>query len=163
MIKGDDGSGKQFQIQTSNIAQIRLPLALMSAQSKCFFRKALPEPSLIRKPRSRFWFACFRDANGKQRRKSTKTTDRKKAMKIAEQFEQVGQRKVPPRTVRETLAELYREIYGEALPVATIRQFVRGWLKTKQPEVAPATLAVYQKSVTKFLDFLGPSASKPRL
>jgi integrase len=115
-------------------------------------------PSLVRKPRSKFWFACFRDANGKQRRKSTKTTDRKKAMKIAEQFEQVGQRKIPPRTVRETLAELYREIYGEALPVATIRQFVEGWLKTKKPEVAPATLAFYQKSVTKFLDFLGPSA-----
>ena len=57
---------------------------------------------------------------------STKTTDRKKAMKIAEQFEQVGQRKVLPRTVRETLADLYREIYGEALPVATIRQFRGG-------------------------------------
>ena len=114
--------------------------------------------SLTRKPRSKFWFACFRDANGKQRRKSTKTTVRKRAIKIAEQFEQVGQRKIPPRTVRETLAELYREIYGEALPVATIRQFVEGWLKTKSPEVSPATLAFYQKGVTKFLDFLGPSA-----
>jgi integrase len=79
-------------------------------------------------------------------------------MKIAEQFEQVGQRKLPPRTVRETLADLYREIYGEALPVATIRQFVEGWLKTKKPEVSPATLAFYQKSTTKFLEFLGPSA-----
>jgi hypothetical protein len=47
---------------------------------------------LIRKPRSKFWFACFRDANGRQRRKSTKTSDRKKAIKIAEQYEQVAQR-----------------------------------------------------------------------
>jgi hypothetical protein len=69
--------------------------------------------SLVRKPRSKFWFACFRDANGKQRRKSTKTTDRKKAMQIVEQYEQVGQRKLPNETVRETLAELYREIYNE--------------------------------------------------
>ena len=114
--------------------------------------------SLTRKPRSKFWFACFRDANGRQRRKSTKTADRKKALKIAEQFEQVGQRKLPSRTIRETLAELYREIYGEAVPIATIRQYIDGWIKTKKPEVSAATLAFYQKSTTKFLEFLGPSA-----
>jgi integrase len=79
-------------------------------------------------------------------------------MKIAEQFEHVGQRKLAPRTVRETLAELYREIYGEALPVATIRKFVEGWLKNKKPEVTTSTYAFYEKSTTKFLEFLGPAA-----
>src|ERR1700733_6188404 len=80
--------------------------------------------SLTRKPRSKYWFACFRDVNGKQRRRSTGQTDRKKALKVAEQFEQIGRRKLAPRTVRESLAELYREIYGETLPVATLRKFV---------------------------------------
>ena len=80
--------------------------------------------SLTRKPRSKYWFACFRDVNGKQRRRSTGQTDRKKALKVAEQFEQIGRRKLAPRTVRESLAELYREIYGETLPVATVRKFV---------------------------------------
>jgi hypothetical protein len=37
---------------------------------------------------SQYWFACFRDANGRQRRKSTKTPDQKKAIQIAEQYEQ---------------------------------------------------------------------------
>jgi len=110
--------------------------------------------SLTRKPRSKYWFACFRDINGKQRRKSTGQTDRKKAMKIAQQLEQVGQRKLPSRTVRETLAELYRGIYGETLPVATLRQFIVDWLKTKEPETAQATMASYRKSTNKFLAFL---------
>ena len=114
--------------------------------------------SVIRKPRSKFWFACFRDANGKQRRKSTKATDRKKAMKIAEQFEQVGQRRLPAKTVRETLAELYREIYNDNLPSSTVRRFIENWLNTKQPEVSPATFAFYKKSTAKLLEFLGPSA-----
>ena len=114
--------------------------------------------SLVRKPRSKFWFACFRDANGKQRRKSTKTSDRKKAMKIAEQYEQVGQRKMPARAVRETLAELYREIYSESLPTATVRGFTENWLNTKQPEISPATLAFYRKSTNKLLEFLGSAA-----
>ena len=91
--------------------------------------------SLTRKPRSKYWFACFRDVNGKQRRRSTGQTDRKKALKVAEQFEQIGRRKLAPRTVRESLAELYREIYGETLPVATVRKFVADWLQTKEPEV----------------------------
>jgi integrase len=42
--------------------------------------------SLTRKPRSKYWFACFRDLNGKQRRRSTRQTDRKKALKVAEQL-----------------------------------------------------------------------------
>jgi integrase len=42
--------------------------------------------SLTRKPRSKYWFACFRDVNGKQRRRSTGQTDRKKALKVAEQL-----------------------------------------------------------------------------
>jgi hypothetical protein len=114
--------------------------------------------SLTRKPRSKYWFACFRDVNGKQRRKSTGHTDRKKALKIAEQFEQVGQRKLAHRTVRGTLAELYREVYSETLPVATVRKFIADWLHTKRPEVSAGTLAFYKKSTAKFLDFLGTAA-----
>jgi hypothetical protein len=45
-------------------------------------------------------------------------------MKIAEQSEQVGQRKLPSRTVRETLTALYREIYNDNLPTATVRHFI---------------------------------------
>jgi integrase len=114
--------------------------------------------SITRKPRSKFWFACFRDLQRKQRRKSTKQTDRKKALKVAEQYEQVSQRKLPTRTVRETLVELFREAYGESVPRATVREFIAVWLQNKTPEVAPATLDFYRKSTKKFLQFLGPAA-----
>jgi len=32
--------------------------------------------SITKKPRSKYWFACFRDLQGKQRRMSTKQTAR---------------------------------------------------------------------------------------
>jgi integrase len=115
--------------------------------------------SVTKKPRSKYWFACFRDLQGKQRRLSTKQTDRKKAMKVAEQYEQISQRKVPVHTVRQTLAELAREAYGETFPSATVRQFIEAWLKSKAPPVvAQATHDFYRKSTTKFLKFLGPAA-----
>ena len=94
-----------------------------------------PMASLTKKARSKYWFACFRDLQGKQRRLSTKQTDRKKAMKVAEQYEQVTQRKLPVHTVRQTLAELAREAYGETFPSATVRQFIEAWLKSKAPPV----------------------------
>jgi len=72
--------------------------------------------SVTKKSRSKYWFACFRDLQGKQRRVSTKQTDRKKAMKIAEQYEQISQRKLPVHTVRQTLAELARKAYRETFP-----------------------------------------------
>src|ERR1700722_4282361 len=109
--------------------------------------------SLTRKPRSKYWFACFRDANGKQRRRSTKQTDLKKALKVAEQFEQVGRRKLAPRTVRESLAELYREIYGETLPVATVRKFVTDWLQMKGPENLLERLRFTKRASPSFSSF----------
>jgi hypothetical protein len=43
--------------------------------------------SIWRHPESQFWTACFRDENGGQCRITTKDTNSKKALKIAEEFE----------------------------------------------------------------------------
>ncbi len=116
--------------------------------------------SIIRKPNTKFWFACFRDLTGRQRRKSTGETNEKKARQIAQLYEQMAQRKLKPHKARETLSELYREVYGETLPSATVRQYVEDWLAVKKPETKTGTYAVYQKSTAKFLAFLGPDAER---
>src|SRR5258708_7873417 len=115
--------------------------------------------SLTKKPQSKYWFACFRDLSGRQRRKSTGETSEKKARQIAQQYEQMAQRKLKPHKARETLAELYREVYGEALPSATVRQYIEDWLGVKK-RLRPGTYAAYQKSTAKFLAFLGPDAER---
>jgi hypothetical protein len=116
--------------------------------------------SVIRKPRSKYWFACFRDLHGRQHRKSTEQTDRKKALEVAKHYELVAQRKIKPQKVRETLSQLYQDIYGQTVPVATLRQYVDDWLKVKEPETVPATIAGYRKSTTKFLGYLGANAER---
>ena len=110
--------------------------------------------SLTKKPNSKFWFACFRDRGGKQRRRSTGETNQRKAMEIARRYEQVAQHKLKPAKFRETLLELYREVYGATIPKATVRQFAEEWLKVKRPEVAQSSWDKYRKSVEKFLTFL---------
>jgi integrase len=110
--------------------------------------------SLIKKPNSKFWFACFRDRGGKQRRRSTGETNERRAMEVARRYEQVAQHKLKPAKFRETLLELYREVYGATIPKATVRQFAEEWLKVKRPEVAQSSWDKYRKSIDKFLTFL---------
>jgi integrase len=114
--------------------------------------------SLVRKEGSKYWFVAYRDDKGRQHRKSTRTTDRKKAERIARDFGPLAQRKIPPHKVRETVLAMIREVYGDDVPYATVRGFTQDWLKTKAPEVAKSTLQSYEKSSAKFLDYLGPAA-----
>ena len=117
--------------------------------------------SLIKKSDSKYWFACFRDLNGKQCRRTTKETNEKKARQVAQSYELVAQKKIKRHKVRETLSELYRQVYGEVLPTATVRQYVDSWLASKQStRIAPATYASYQKSTAKFLAYLGMDAER---
>lgn len=114
--------------------------------------------TIVLKPTSKFWFAAFRDATGRQRRQSTGTTDKARAKRIAEQFEAAAKKKGSPQKVRENFAALYKEFYGVELPNATVRSFTTRWLKDKEPETAPATYAVYENTVGQFLKFLGGDA-----
>jgi hypothetical protein len=76
-------------------------------------------------------------------------------MKIAEQFEQVGQRNFPAGQQGTRLPSCIARCTNETLPVATVRQFIADWLLIKEPEVSPGHDRFYKKSTTKFLEFLG--------
>ncbi len=116
--------------------------------------------SIIRKPTSKFWFAAFRDARGRQHRRSTGTIDKSKAKRIAQQYETVAQKKGNPQKVRETFAALYKEFFNDDIPHATVRQFFTRWLKDRKRETSRSTYAVYEVTVNRFLKFLGSDADR---
>lgn len=57
-----------------------------------------------------------------------------------------------------TLSELYREIYGESVPDASVDEYAKSWLEIKRVERKPSTIESYEKSIEKFLEFLGQDA-----
>jgi integrase len=116
--------------------------------------------SIIRKPTSKFWFAAFRDAKGCQHRKSTGTTDKTRAKRVALQYETVAQKRGNPQKVRENFAALYKEFFNDDLPYATVRQFFTRWLKDRQRETSHSTYATYRLTVKRFLKFLGADADR---
>ena len=106
-------------------------------------------------PKSKFWVAGFLDLNGKRRNRSTRTTNRREAQKIADEYELATRKHRTSRQVREVISELHQTLTGEDFPTSTFEDFVNAWLERKKPETANSTLTFYRGSTTKFLTFLG--------
>ena len=117
--------------------------------------------SLWKHPESKYWVACFTDAHGKQRKRSTKETSRKEAMKIAWAYEEAARKHRTSAQVRSVLLDLHRELTGEALGSVAVRDFAASWLKTKEAESSAASVSFYGTVCRAFLKFLGPVAEKP--
>src|SRR5258705_5679178 len=114
--------------------------------------------SIWRHPHSKYFTACFRDHTGKQRRISTKETDRRKALKIAEAYEKACRQRRTKLHTKRVIERLHEEIGGEPMSSVSLRLFAETWLATKRLEVSPATLDFYKKSVSKLFEWLGPKA-----
>jgi integrase len=114
-----------------------------------------------RHPKSKYWTACFRDQLGRQRRVSTKETDRKKALRIAEEYENAIRTKRTMRQTQNVLARLHEEVSGEAVPQKSLRAYAQEWLAAKAPEIGARTSDFYRGVVAQLLGYLGQKADAP--
>jgi len=116
--------------------------------------------SVVKQPSSRYWIAAFRDSCGRQHRRTTRETDRKRAQAVAEQLERVAKRRGSPQRVRQIFAEFYRDHYGQDLPFSSVHDYIHAWLAARKPEVSPLTFGRYEDAARKFLSFLGPVVTR---
>jgi len=61
--------------------------------------------SLVKLPQSKYFIAAFRDSQGRQHRRSTRETDRKRAESVDEVYERVAQGKGTAQRVQQVFAE----------------------------------------------------------
>lgn len=113
---------------------------------------------LWKHPQSKYFIARFFDLSGTRRNRSTRSTVRKEAQRIADHYEDAANKKRTARQTRDVIAALHKEITGESLPSPSFREFAESWLTRKKPEVAPGTLAFYRGATVKFTGFLGTKA-----
>ncbi len=114
--------------------------------------------SIVRRRGSAIWTAFFRDQNGRQHCRSTESTDRKTAQRIADEFENAAQKKRTLRQLQRVLDQMYELVNGQRVERLAVREFVALWLELKAPETASRTSDFYKESTEKFLSFLGPRA-----
>jgi integrase len=116
--------------------------------------------SILKRPRSKYWHAFYRDSAGRAFCRSTKLTTRQEAQKVADLWEITAQKKKSAQHIKSVFTNLFREVYGESLPVASLKKFVGTWLEQKKPETSLATYLAYQKTTETFLEALPEKAEK---
>ena len=105
--------------------------------------------------RSKFWYYCYRDANGRRLKKSTKETDRRKARIIGEGFEESEYLAKRGNATEESHKRDPCSRYREAGLHPTVREWLDKWLANEKGAVSGATLTRYRQ-VADFLDGIGP-------
>lgn len=120
--------------------------------------------SLRKRPESPYWVACFTDPEGRRTQRSTGTTDRREAQRIANQFEDAAaegrKRLLTEARARQVIADIYAVANRDTLPSSTVRSFFTSWLKRKELEAGEKTHVRYSVTVLQFLEFLGNRADK---
>ena len=123
--------------------------------------------SIHKRPDTPYWFGAWRAADGRLILRSTKQTDRKKALTFALECER-AEKKAKEGTLTEAQARdilndiLERTASGESLRCPSTADFFRGWLAGKEATKAEGTSARYASIVNEFLAHLGDkAAAKP--
>lgn len=109
--------------------------------------------SIWKHPKSKFWYAPYKDKDGRWRNASTKTTERKAALKLADEYEAAARGRRTATKARRVISRLHAEITGEVLPSSSVRSFVAAWLLEKKT-TAKATQGFYKNSTSQFLTHL---------
>ena len=119
-------------------------------------------------PKTPYWIACFNGvgADGKVRRikRSTKTTDKKLAQKLADEWEQLerlaGKGRLTESHCRKVIAQMYEHSVGEPLHFRTAREYLAEWAESKKNETELRVYWKYYQIVHEFLNHVGVKADR---
>jgi hypothetical protein len=114
--------------------------------------------SIWKHPESKFWVACFTGPDGRRMKRSTKTTNRRQAIKLSFKYEEAAGKKLTKKAARQVIGDLYEMVNGEKLPGQTARLFLTEWAYLKKSLVAAGTWRKYNDEVNRFLESLGNKA-----
>jgi integrase len=114
------------------------------------------------KGRSPYFICCYSAADGRRLKKSTKQTDRTKALEVClalERAEGMAARgTLTEARARELIGEVLERTSGDNLPFYTAEGWLRDWLRGKEISKSEGTHVKYSHTVDSFLKHLGSRA-----
>src|SRR6266550_5661712 len=119
-------------------------------------------------PKTPFWIACFNgvgtDGRVRRLKRSTKTTDRKLAQKLADEWEQLeklaGKGRLTESQCRKVIAQMYERTVGEPLHFKTAREYLAEWVESKKSETELRAYWKYRQIIDEFLNHVGIKADR---
>jgi len=121
--------------------------------------------SVIKRPSSPYFYACYTSRDGRQLKRSAKTADRKRAIQIAVELERVEaeSRKGAMTTVQlhKILSDVSVKVTGDNLDIPSTEDYLSRWLEGVSLRNTPATMERYKNTAKRFLTTLGAGAKRP--
>lgn len=119
-------------------------------------------PCLCQKPRSPFWMAKFRAADGRVVMRSTKQKEYRKALKVALKWEDASRLARTGELTQAASVKILRELLeatsGETLTTPSIKETMRGYLSSRGTLGRSASTSVrYKPIIDSFLASLPPT------
>jgi hypothetical protein len=109
--------------------------------------------------RSRYYVCCYTAADGRRLKKSTKQTDRAKALEVCLALERTegmaAHGTLTEARARELIGEVLERTCGDTLPFYTAEAWLRDWLREKQISKSEGTHVKYAHTVERFIEHLG--------
>ena len=119
----------------------------------------LTKDSLNRSP---FWICCYTAADGRRLKKSTRQTDKKRALEVClslERAEELARRgTLTENRARQLIGEVLERTTGDDLPRHTAESWLRDFVKNKAVSTAESTHGAYEKTFEEFLVSIGRRA-----
>jgi integrase len=122
--------------------------------------------SIHRRPRSPYWHGAFRH-EGRLVLRSTGTTDRAVALRIADEWEQIAKQTTAgtytESQTREVIAGILRRanLGTHGVKPPSVGEFLNQWLKSKLAGIASGSAWSYRKAITGFLEYLESKTGRP--
>jgi integrase len=121
--------------------------------------------SVVRRTKSRFWTACFTSRDGRQLKRSTKTTVRSQAMQIALELERVERQAqagaLTTAQLRKVLNDVSEKVTGDNIEAQPVEAYLNEWLKGVEARNRGGTFERYENTVRLFVENLGDRARLP--
>jgi integrase len=118
-------------------------------------------PAIRKKSRSPYWFGCFTLPDGRRTQRSTRTANRREALKIVSEWEEAARRRLTEAQARRVLSDIHELIHGSPLASPSVADYVTQWLGRKQGEISAVTFKLYEHTAAEFRTSLGDKAAQP--
>ena len=119
--------------------------------------------SVHKRPRSRYFHAAFRDHQGRLVMRSTKVTDRAKALTITLEWERLAKNadELVEAQALKVISGLMERVGSEAIRTPSTSDYLREWIRGKELHRSEGTATRYASVVEGFLNHLGRKATRP--
>ena len=121
--------------------------------------------SVHKRPDSKYWHAAWRGADGVLHLRSTKQTNRSKALSVAVDYERIdkklGTGEMVESQIRQVVNDILERAGESSIPSPKTNVWMREWVQEKESSKSEGTAERYKGVIEGFINHLGGKADKP--